>query len=309
MAVHLLTELRRAKDARAFRGIGHDASFVCICWLRWPSPAFLAGSAFAQVSGCQEGQKIIAERRSLSEQFAKLTQGKEDRRALRLLALHQVQHQWPSRPEMDDREQGLVPDPRSGAARARDHKQVTKVKGDACQAAAKMAEMESVLSKQQAQQSQQGGMAGKMGGGLTGTLSVPKALYGLSAESLNSMERPAAPSLPDAVRPLGRAVGAALRQPYRLARIERPIGWWLLLLPCWWSAALAACAGRPWPNPLHCLLFLIGAMANGGGLHLQRHCRPGSRHARQADPPAPPPLDRSPSRAPWPSSRSRVSLA
>ena len=29
--------------------------------------------------------------------------------------------------------------------------------------------------------------------------------------------------------------------PYaRLARWDRPIGWWLLLLPCWWSTALAA---------------------------------------------------------------------
>ena len=30
-------------------------------------------------------------------------------------------------------------------------------------------------------------------------------------------------------------------RPYlRLTRLDRPIGWWLLLLPCWWSAALAA---------------------------------------------------------------------
>jgi 4-hydroxybenzoate polyprenyltransferase len=51
----------------------------------------------------------------------------------------------------------------------------------------------------------------------------------------------------------------------RLARIERPIGWWLLLLPCWWSAALAAIHdGQPWPNPVHGLLFLIGAVAMRG---------------------------------------------
>ena len=30
-------------------------------------------------------------------------------------------------------------------------------------------------------------------------------------------------------------------RPYlRLARYDRPIGSWLLLMPCWWSAALAA---------------------------------------------------------------------
>ena len=47
----------------------------------------------------------------------------------------------------------------------------------------------------------------------------------------------------------------------RLARIDRPIGWWLLFLPCWWSAALAAIAEyRAGPKPLHILLFLIGAI-------------------------------------------------
>lgn len=55
-------------------------------------------------------------------------------------------------------------------------------------------------------------------------------------------------------------------RPYlRLARIDRPIGWWLLLLPCWWSAALAAIAAdRTFPDPWHCLLFLIGAVAMRG---------------------------------------------
>jgi 4-hydroxybenzoate polyprenyltransferase len=54
--------------------------------------------------------------------------------------------------------------------------------------------------------------------------------------------------------------------PYvRLARLDRPIGWKLLLLPCWWSAALAAIAAeKPWPNPFHILLFLIGAIAMRG---------------------------------------------
>lgn len=55
-------------------------------------------------------------------------------------------------------------------------------------------------------------------------------------------------------------------RPYlRLARIERPIGWWLLVLPCWWSAALAATADdRLFPDPVHLLLFLIGAVAMRG---------------------------------------------
>lgn len=81
------------------------------------------------------------------------------------------------------------------------------------------------------------------------------------------MERQAASSLPDAVRGhwADRLAPATLRPYLRLARIERPIGWWLLLLPCWWSAALAAIAGgQPWPNPVQCLLFLIGAVAMRG---------------------------------------------
>jgi 4-hydroxybenzoate polyprenyltransferase len=54
-------------------------------------------------------------------------------------------------------------------------------------------------------------------------------------------------------------------RPYlRLARIDRPIGWWLLLLPCWWSAALAAVAGVAAPDLLHGLLFMVGAIAMRG---------------------------------------------
>jgi 4-hydroxybenzoate polyprenyltransferase len=61
--------------------------------------------------------------------------------------------------------------------------------------------------------------------------------------------------------------------PYaQLARWDRPIGWWLLLWPCWWSAALAAVAyarpGEPLstllPSPWHIALFLLGAVAMRG---------------------------------------------
>jgi 4-hydroxybenzoate polyprenyltransferase len=55
-------------------------------------------------------------------------------------------------------------------------------------------------------------------------------------------------------------------RPYlRLARADRPIGAWLLLLPCWWSAGLAAiAAGRPYPNPWHVALFFVGAFVMRG---------------------------------------------
>ncbi|MEC9367161.1 MAG: 4-hydroxybenzoate octaprenyltransferase [Pseudomonadota bacterium] len=51
-------------------------------------------------------------------------------------------------------------------------------------------------------------------------------------------------------------------RPYlRLARADRPIGVWLLLLPCWWSTALAGLAqGRMFPDIRHLLLFAVGAI-------------------------------------------------
>ena len=61
-------------------------------------------------------------------------------------------------------------------------------------------------------------------------------------------------------------IAPAWTRPYlRLTRLDRPIGWWLLLLPCWWSAALAAIPAGQWgPNPWHVLLFLIGAIVMRG---------------------------------------------
>jgi 4-hydroxybenzoate polyprenyltransferase len=55
-------------------------------------------------------------------------------------------------------------------------------------------------------------------------------------------------------------------RPYlRLARLDRPIGSWLLLLPCWWSAALAADITRDvGPLPLNLVLFFVGAFAMRG---------------------------------------------
>ena len=51
--------------------------------------------------------------------------------------------------------------------------------------------------------------------------------------------------------------------PYlRLARADRPVGYFLLALPCFWSVALAArSAGAPYPDPWLLLLFAIGAIA------------------------------------------------
>jgi len=54
-------------------------------------------------------------------------------------------------------------------------------------------------------------------------------------------------------------------RPYlRLARLDRPIGSWLLLMPCWWSVGLAGMHNDRFPSLWHILLFFIGAFAMRG---------------------------------------------
>src|SRR5437879_11567580 len=56
-----------------------------------------------------------------------------------------------------------------------------------------------------------------------------------------------------------------LRPYLRLSRLDRPIGSWLLLMPCWWSAALAAgVIGDLGRLPLTLVLFFIGAFVRRG---------------------------------------------
>lgn len=56
-------------------------------------------------------------------------------------------------------------------------------------------------------------------------------------------------------------------RPYaRLARLDRPIGIWLLMFPCWWSTALASAS---WPDPWFMFLFMLGAaIMRGAGCTL-----------------------------------------
>ena len=55
-------------------------------------------------------------------------------------------------------------------------------------------------------------------------------------------------------------------QPYaQLMRLDRPIGWWLLLLPCWWGLFLAQVSqGGGLPNLWFTFLFLVGAVVMRG---------------------------------------------
>jgi 4-hydroxybenzoate polyprenyltransferase len=76
----------------------------------------------------------------------------------------------------------------------------------------------------------------------------------------------AAAALPDSAagRLVFRLAPKSWHPSLQLARLDRPIGWWLLLLPCWWSSALASLYQG---GPLHgrdLFLFFIGAVVMRG---------------------------------------------
>lgn len=61
------------------------------------------------------------------------------------------------------------------------------------------------------------------------------------------------------------SLAPAYSRPYlRLARLDRPIGSWLLLMPCWWSIGLAGMHAGRFPSVWHIVLFFIGAFAMRG---------------------------------------------
>ncbi len=60
---------------------------------------------------------------------------------------------------------------------------------------------------------------------------------------------------------IDRIAPEGLRPYLRLARLDRPIGTWLLLIPCWWGLALAS---PGWPDPGDMALFAIGALVMRG---------------------------------------------
>jgi hypothetical protein len=136
---------------------------------------FTTAPAFAQSSACQDGQKILLERQNLIKQVTALTgSGKKkqiDPRAActifsKLVTNGNAGTKWMT----DNKDWCQIPD-QVVENFGQDHKRAQEFKGQACGAAAKLAEMEK-KAKQAAQQQQQGGP--RMGGGLTGTLSVPK---------------------------------------------------------------------------------------------------------------------------------------
>ena len=62
-----------------------------------------------------------------------------------------------------------------------------------------------------------------------------------------------------------RLAPASVRPYLRLARLDRLIGAWLLLFPCWWAVSLAGVADkRAYPNFWFLFLFLVGAFLMRG---------------------------------------------
>ncbi len=76
---------------------------------------------------------------------------------------------------------------------------------------------------------------------------------------------PASSAIADAPRGnwIDRFAPTATKPYLRLSRLDRPIGTWLLLLPCWWGIALAAPASRGREFVLF-VLFAIGAVVMRG---------------------------------------------
>ena len=89
------------------------------------------------------------------------------------------------------------------------------------------------------------------------TISLP---YMLTATDQNDpMTSPSPSDMP--VRSWIRHFPAPMQPYMRLMRLDRPIGWWLLLLPGWWSITMASNGA---PDSMVMGLFLIGAIVMRG---------------------------------------------
>ncbi|MGO4704750.1 hypothetical protein AB4072_03095 [Microvirga sp. 2MCAF38] len=134
--------------------------------------AFVAAPALAQSNSCGDAQKFLGERQGLIQQINKLGGGKKKQIDARdacaiftkLVANGNTGVKWLEA----NKDWCQVPDQFAENFK-RDHGQAVEMRGKACQAAAKMAEME-----KQAKAGQQRGPGLLGGGGLTGEYKMPQ---------------------------------------------------------------------------------------------------------------------------------------
>lgn len=94
---------------------------------------------------------------------------------------------------------------------------------------------------------------------LAETISVERAVTIMHEKNINKIPDAVARHWTEQLKPVAALPFA------QLARLDRPIGWWLLLLPCLWSSSLAVIAtGGDVIKFLHIFLFFVGAVSMRG---------------------------------------------
>jgi hypothetical protein len=135
-----------------------------------------AAPALAQSNSCEDGQKILVERQSLIKQFQALGGGAKkkpvDARVACTIFTKLVSNGDKGIKWMEaNKDWCQVPDQIVTSFKS-DQSHVTDLKGKACGAAAKMAQMEKQAREAQKNGGGGGGLLG--GGGLTGTYKIPQ---------------------------------------------------------------------------------------------------------------------------------------
>ena len=135
------------------------------------APLAIGLPAQAQVSGCEQGQKLFSERQSLVQRLNALSKGKkvDPRNACslftRLAGNGDASMKWVEA----NKDWCQIPDQVAEGLKE-DHQRIADLRGKACQAAAQLTAMEK--KARQAQREGGGGLLG--GGGLTGDYKIPQ---------------------------------------------------------------------------------------------------------------------------------------
>ena len=253
----------------------------------WPPPALarassVRGPAFGQESGCEESQKLLRDRDDIMKQLNGLGKKKMDPGAACSI-FTELARNGATVVERMEANKDRAPSRTISYEFKADHQKVSAFRAGPARRPRSRPPWRSRPSRP----SRAGGGGLHGGPGLTGEYKVPKGALDVRHRAAHGCVggRPRPSRTPPRATGSTAAPRPRLRPYLRLARIDRPIGWWLLLLPCWWSAALAGiAAGRP-PDLWHCVLFLDRRRRHARrGLDLQRLGRPRPRRPRRAHP-------------------------